>query len=240
VPCSEDPFVKTKGRCELNIVAIIPMRHNSERVPGKNYRLFGGKPLYHHIVSTLLECETVSRILIDTDSDFILDDAAHNFPSLELYRRPEYLRDGNIPMNDVLLNSVSQIAADMYLQTHSTNPLLRASTVTSAINNFLSRREDYDSMFSVTRIQTRLWRANATPLNHDPRVLLRTQDLEPIYEENSCLYMFSEETLVKNGTRIGNRPMMFAIDRIEAQDIDEEQDFVIAELLFNNQQKRCQ
>ncbi len=223
---------------ELNIVAIIPMRHNSERVPGKNYRHFGGKPLYHHIVSTLLECRSVSKVLIDTDSEFILEDAARNFPSLVLYKRPENLRDGRIPMNDVLLNSIDQISADLYLQTHSTNPLLKSSTVSRAIDGFISRQSDYDSLFSVTRLQSRFWQANGPPLNHDPRILLRTQDLEPIYEENSCLYLFTGDTLAKCGSRIGNRPMMFEIDRMEAQDIDEEQDFIIAEMLFNHQQTK--
>ena len=214
------------------IVAILPMRHVSERVPGKNYRVFAGEPLYRRILSTLLDCPEVHAVIIDTDSDAIMEDAASAFPSAILYRRPEHLRDGMTPMNDVLLNSVDQIDADYYLQTHSTNPLLSAASVSGAIKAFIAAPMENDSLFSVTRLQTRLWSLDTKPLNHDPSVLLRTQDLEPVFEENSCMYIFSKASLKKHGNRIGARPMMYEIDKLEAQDIDDEQDFKLAEALY--------
>jgi len=220
------------------IVAIVPMRHTSERVPGKNFRSFCGRPLFHRIVDVLLSCPEIETVMIDTDSNFILEDAARAYPSVVLYRRPEHLRDGMIAMNDVLTNSVAQLEADYYLQTHSTNPLLSSSTVSKAISTFLDGRPKYDSLFSVTRLQTRLWSANAKPINHNPSELLRTQDLDPVFEENSCMYLFSKVSLLKNKNRIGERPMLFEIDRLEAQDIDEEPDFTIAEVMFENAQHK--
>lgn len=214
------------------IVAIVPMRHSSERVADKNYRLFAGKPLFHHILSTLTSCQQIQKVMIDTDSDTILDDAARAFPSVILYKRPRHLSDGMTPMNEVLLNSVSQISADYYLQTHSTNPLLTNASVNSAIDAFIANQFKHDSLFSVTRWQTRLWDADTKPLNHDPTVLLRTQDLEPVFEENSCMFLFSKASLEEHKNRIGARPMMYEIGRIEAQDIDTEQDFTLAEMLF--------
>ncbi|MDO8484236.1 MAG: hypothetical protein Q7S35_04755, partial [Candidatus Limnocylindrales bacterium] len=135
-------------------------------------------------------------------------------------------------MNDVLLNDVKQVDADLYLQTHSTNPLLRAETVCAAIDTFVGRRDEFDSLFSVTRLQTRLWTGDRKPINHDPAVLLRTQDLPPVYEENSCLYLFSRAGLERFGNRIGERPLLFETTPEEAWDIDEELDFAIAEFLY--------
>jgi CMP-N-acetylneuraminic acid synthetase len=216
------------------IVAVVPMRHDSERVQGKNYRLFAGRPLYHYIIANLLACPLIERVIIDTDSPVIREDAAMNFPTATVSERPEHLRAGTIPMNDVLLESVTKVDADYYLQTHSTNPLLSAATITCAINRFLDSHPVYDSLFSVTRVQSRLWDVLSRAVNHNPAILLRTQDLPPVYEENSCLYLFTRKTLEMRHNRIGERPLMFEIDRFEAYDIDEELDFKFAEFLYLN------
>jgi len=213
------------------IVALVPMRHDSERVPGKNYRPMAGKPLYRHVVEALLATPEVDRVVIDTDSDVIRRDAATAFPEVVVVERPAHLRDGSIPMNHVLLNDVRQVPADLYLQTHSTNPLLRPETISRAIRELRSS-PGHDSLFSVTRIQARLWSADGRPINHDPAVLLRTQDLTPVYLENSCLYLFTRELLERTGTRIGDNPLLFEIDRDEASDIDEEQDFRLVAALM--------
>ncbi len=216
----------------VSIVAIVPMRHESERVPGKNYRMMAGRPLYHHIISSLQACPQISDIIIDTDSPTIVSDARQHFPDVTMLVRPEHLRAGGIAMNDVLLNVIRQIDADYYFQTHSTNPLLRPVTISSAIDTFLDNIPMYDSLFGVTRLQTRLWNSLAMPVNHNPAILLRTQDLPPIYEENSNMYVFSRDTLENRHNRIGERPLMFEIDAIEARDIDEELDFRMAEFLY--------
>jgi CMP-N-acetylneuraminic acid synthetase len=216
-----------------NLIAFVPMRHSSERVLGKNYRPFAGRPLYHHIVQTLLNCPQISQVCIDTDSPTIIEDAKTHFPNVKILLRPEHLRSGTTPMNDVLLNSVSQVKADLYLQTHSTNPLLKSETISRAIDVFLNQSA-HDSLFGVTRLQTRLYDAVGKAINHDPNVLLRTQDLPPVYEENSNLYLFTPEILRERKNRIGQNPLLFEIERDEAWDIDEEVDFRIAELLYLN------
>ena len=214
----------------MRVAAIVPMRHSSERVPGKNYRILGDRPLYHHVVGMLLQVPEITEVVIDTDSDFIMDDARAAFPTVRLLERPEHLRAGEIPMNDVLLNTINQLDADLFLQTHSTNPFLRAETVSAALRQLIASTQ-HDSLFTVTRIQARLWTAEGAPLNHDPSVLLRTQDLAPVYLENSCGYVFTRDVLEKRGNRIGEHPLMFEIDPSEAVDIDEERDFALAEQL---------
>ncbi|OZD63135.1 acylneuraminate cytidylyltransferase family protein [Rhodococcus sp. 06-1460-1B] len=216
------------------VTAIVPMRHNSERVPGKNYRDIGGVPLFHHIVKTLLSTPQIGTVVVDTDSDTIVDQCRREFPSVELVERPQHLRDGGTPMNDVLLHTVSQVSSDLYLQTHSTNPFLSSDTIGRAIVDFESAGQEYDSLFGVTKFQGRFWTSSGRPLNHDPSVLARTQDLEPMFLDNSCLYIFSAQSLRENNNRIGRRPMMFSISGIETIDIDNEEDFVHAAEIAQN------
>lgn len=220
------------SRPSPRIVALVPMRHGSERVRGKNHRVFAGRPLYHHVVGALLDCPRISEVVIDTDSPDIQEDAARVFPSVRLLERPQHLRGGHVSMNDVIVNAVGQLDADLYLQTHSTNPLLSAASIEAMITRFLAARGTHDSLFSVTRHQKRLWTADCTPLNHDPSLLRRTQDLQPVYEENSCVYLFSRRLILEKHNRIGEQPLLFELDPVEAWDIDEEYEFIVAERLY--------
>jgi CMP-N-acetylneuraminic acid synthetase len=214
------------------VVAIVPMRHSSERVKGKNYRDFAGKPLFHRVIDTLLECPRIDKVVIDTDSPTIKEQCAELYPTVLVLERPEHLRDGSIPMNDVLLNTCNTVDSEFYLQTHSTNPLLSPKTVNNALESFFANYPMNDSLFTVTRLQQRLWDPLARAINHNPAILLRTQDLPPTYIENSCMYLFTKETLARKWNRIGDRPLMFEMEEIEAQDIDVELNFKVAEFLF--------
>ena len=214
------------------IAAFVPMRHSSERVEGKNYRAFAGRPLFHHIVAALVACAEIDEIVIDTDSEHIAAEATACFPQVRVLMRPDEIRGGEVPMNTVLLHDVAQVPADLYVQTHSTNPLLRSESISAAIRSFLAQRSRYDSLFTVTPLRSRLYTADGKPINHDPAVLVRTQDLTPVMEENSCLYIFSGEVLRARGNRIGERPLMYALHPEEAWDIDEEVDWTVAEALY--------
>ena len=217
----------------VKIVALVPMRHTSERVPGKNFRPLAGKPLYQHILNTLLACPEINQVVVDTDSPIIMEGLQASYPQVKVIERPEHLRAGTIPMNEVLLHDTFLAPADLYLQTHSTNPLLRASTVSKAIQALLDNRPAYDSLFSVTRRQIRLWDELTRPINHNPAILLRTQDLPPVFEENSCLYLFTRQTLEQRRNRLGERPYMFEMDAGEAWDIDDELAFSICDFLLS-------
>jgi CMP-N-acetylneuraminic acid synthetase len=216
------------------IVALVPMRHHSQRVPGKNFRDLSGKPLFHHIIQILLNVSELSGIVVDTDSPDVIAGLGAYFPSVMVIERPEHLRADDVPMNEVLLHDTSKIQSDFYLQTHSTNPLLRAETISDAIQSLLKNIPSYDSLFSVTRWQTRLWDQLGRAINHNPQILLQTQDLPPVFEENSCIYIFNRDTLVERRNRLGRRPMMYEIQAAEAWDIDEELDFAIVDFLMKN------
>lgn len=210
------------------------MRHHSQRVPNKNFRNLAGRPLFHYIMDTLLDCPEIDQIVVNTDSQPIQKDLAANYPQVNVLVRPRELCADDISMNKILLYDTEQVSADLYLQTHSTNPLLKAATISRAIQEFMKNTEFHDSLFTVTRIQTRLWDQHTKPVNHDPEILLQTQDLPPIYEENSCMYIFTAEILRKRGNRLGKHPMMFETPVEESLDIDEEIDFLIADLLMRN------
>jgi CMP-N-acetylneuraminic acid synthetase len=222
---------------DKKIAALVPMRHHSQRVPNKNFRDLAGRPLFHYIIDTLLDCPEIDQIVVNTDSQPIQEDLGKNYPQVIVLVRPPELCADDISMNKILLYDTQHVNADLYLQTHSTNPLLKAATVSRAIREFTDHTDQYDSLFAVNRIQTRLWDRHTQPINHDPNVLLQTQDLPPIYEENSCLYIFTAEILQKRGNRLGEKPMMFETPMEESLDIDEEIDFLIADLLIRNRQK---
>jgi CMP-N-acetylneuraminic acid synthetase len=217
------------------LVALVPMRHHSQRVPAKNYRMLAGKPLFHHILETLISVPLIKEIAVDTDSPTIMDGLQKYFPNVRIINRPENLRADGVPMNDILLYDTSQVEADFYLQTHTTNPLLRRETVSRAIQTFLVDYPNHDSLFSVTRLQTRLYDQDGKAINHDPSVLIQTQDLPPVYEENSCLYLFTRQNLLERHHRIGQKPMMFEMAADEAWDIDEELDFEICNFLMSRE-----
>ena len=216
----------------MKIAALVPMRHHSQRVPGKNYRPLAGKPLFQHILETLKSVPEIDTVIVDTDSEPVMDGVRRILPTVKLIERPEHLRADDVPMNDILLYDTAQVQADFYLQTHSTNPLLKAETVSNAIKKFMAEYPKYDSLFSVTRLQTRLYWQDGRAINHNPLELLQTQDLPPVYEENSCIYLFTRENLERKKHRIGDSPLMFEIDADEAWDIDEELDFEIADFLM--------
>ncbi len=215
------------------IVALVPMRHHSERVPGKNYRLLAGRPLYYHILQTLQQVPEIDQVVIDTDSPIIIDGVSKDFPEMKTLLRPEHLRADSMPMNEILLHDTAQVPADFYLQTHSTNPLLKAGTISAAVRALVDSFPAFDSLFSATRIQTRLWDQLGRAINHNPSILLRTQDLPPVYEENSCIYLFTRATLESRRNRLGDRPCLFPMEASEAWDIDEELDFLIADLILS-------
>lgn len=214
-----------------NVVAIVPMKAHSERVKNKNFRDFNDKPLFYWIFNTLSKSKYISNIILDTDSQELADKVLSYFPDIKVMIRPEHLRGDFVSVNKLIENVISQTDNEYFIQTHSTNPCLKTETINKAIDMFLSS-SDYDSLFAVNRLQTRLYDKDFKALNHNPKELIRTQDLDPIYEENSNFYIFSKQSFSKTDARIGNKPYLFEMDTLEALDIDTENDFKLAEIVM--------
>jgi CMP-N-acetylneuraminic acid synthetase len=218
----------------MKIYAIIPIKHHSSRVPGKNFKLMNGKPLYYWILNTLLSCDKIDKIFIDTDSEELLGNCCVKSDKIILYKRPEKLRGDDMSVNKLLRNIIEDLKldADLYLQTHTTNPLLTKETIEGAINKFEKNKENNDTLFTVKTLHTRLYDKNGNDLNHNRFHLIPTQQLDPIYEENSCLYLFTKKSLVENDARISKNALLYPMSTIESQDIDWPDDFELTEILM--------
>jgi N-acylneuraminate cytidylyltransferase len=214
------------------VTALLPMKEHSERVPNKNLKLFNGKPLYHSIVNQLILAKRINKIIVDTDSNNIIDDIKLNFKDIMVINRPEEIQGDFVSMNKIIEYDLTKSDGEYFIQTHSTNPLLKSVTIDKAIEQFFNNIQKHDSLFSVTRVQTRFYDKDINPINHNPKELKRTQDLDPYYEENSNFYIFSKSSFKSsNNERIGNKPNFYVMNKIESIDIDDENDFLIAESL---------
>ena len=213
------------------ITALVPMKGHSERVPHKNIRPLMGKPAFHWIMETLSASKYIQEILVNTDSEEIAESARSNFEKVKVLVRPDFLLGDMVSIQPLIAYDIEQTDAAYFIQTHSTNPLLTVESIDKAIELYFSQQE-HDAVFSVTETKQRFYWPDGTGVNHDPKVLIRTQDLEPIYHENSCFYIFSKETNHKIKNRLGANPLMFPIDRLEAADIDDMEDFYWAEFLL--------
>ncbi|MCR8559731.1 acylneuraminate cytidylyltransferase family protein [Mucilaginibacter sp. BJC16-A38] len=213
------------------ITALVPMKGHSERVPHKNIRPLVGKPAFHWIMETLSKSAYINEILVNTDSPEIAESAKANFDKVKILERPDFLLGDMVSIQPLIAYDIEQTDAEYFLQTHSTNPLLTVESVDHAIEAFFAQKE-HDALFSVTEVKQRFYWPDGRGINHDPKFLIRTQDLEPIYHENSCFYIFSKETNHKIKSRLGSNPMMFPIERLEAADIDDLEDFYWTEFLL--------
>jgi CMP-N-acetylneuraminic acid synthetase len=215
-----------------SVIALIAMKGHSSRVKRKNLRLVAGRPLYHWVVSNLLAAKRISEVVIETDSDEIEADVRANF-AVRVLRRPDRLLGDDVVMNELLEFHLSELEGEHFIQSHATNPLVRPETFDAGIAAYFEGLPGHDSVFSVSRLQTRLFWKNGEAINHDPDHLIPTQNLDPVYEENSCFYVFSRASFAATGKRIGRHPAMFPTEHLESVDIDEMHQLVFAEHLLN-------
>ena len=221
-------------------VALLPMKANSERVKGKNFKILSGKPLYQWILGSLLAVDEIDAVVINTDArDILLASGLRELPRVTIRERLPELCGDLVSMNRIIEDDIRNCPADRYLMTHTTNPLIESGTIRRALEAYNNRENGIDSLFSANRVQTRFYRTDMSAVNHHPGNLIRTQDLEEWYEENSCLYLFSRESFLKTGARIGKRPMFFVTPSLESIDIDDSDDWELAEALADRRNLRC-
>jgi len=226
----------------MTIIAIIPIKHHSARIPGKNFKLMNGEPLYCWIIDTLLQVEVIDQIIIDSDSCYLFNalDMRYkdklNCKKILLHKRSINLCGDDIATNDIfkdIINSMN-LNADYYFQTHVTNPLLTVDTIIDFIKTFMNNKDVYTSAFSVKKHYARFYTKDGYDFNHNRTVLIPTQNLDPIYEENSCMYIFSKNSLFSCGARISDKALLYTMNNIESQDIDWPDDFLLTEMLMKH------
>lgn len=216
------------------VTALLFMKIDSERVPQKNLRDVGGQPLFYWVFEALSRSRYVDHIVLNTDSERIAKEVTSRF-DVKIHMRPDHLLTiDQDEANQLMAHDLSLETSQYFLQTHSTNPLLTTRTLDRAIEVYFQKAlpAGRDSLFSVTAHRKRFFDADGRPVNHDPGVLRKTQELRPLLEENSCIYLFSRQSFEENGrNRIGRQPYLLEIPASEALDIDTEEDLALASRL---------
>ena len=153
---------------------------------------------------------SVSALVINTDArDKLAASGLVEDDFVTIRDRPDALCGDFVSMNLVLESDIAAVDANSFIMTHTTNPLISSLTVERAVSTYVENLASHDSLFSVTKHQSRFFDSALNPINHDPKQLLRTQDLPVMYEENSCIYVFSRESFSKRLDRIGESAFGF-------------------------------
>lgn len=206
-------------------VAFVPIRLNSQRVVGKNLRELGGRPLLTHILDALAAAENIDEVYVYCSS-----------PAIEEYlpKGVKFLqRDARLDSNETLGAEIydaftSEVDADIYILAHTTSPFIRTATIEEALRKV--ECEGYDSAFSAKKEQSFAW-YEGQPLNYSLSHIPRTQDLEAVYVETSAFFIFCRDVWREQHRRIGDKPYIAVTDRIESIDIDNPDDFLLAEAI---------
>lgn len=210
----------------MKTVAFVPIKMNNERLPGKNTKKFSnGRPLITYILETLTKVKSIDEIYVYCSSPEIKEYLPENVVYLE---RDPYLDLSTTSFNEVLTSFAAAVDADIYVLTHATAPFIQAETFEKAIRALKSG--DYDSAISVRRMQEFLWK-DGKPFNYDPQSIPRTQDLEPLYTETCGMYVYTKKLIQEEKRRVGNTPYLVEVSSIEACDINNPEDFVVADAL---------
>lgn len=217
------------------VSALMPMKGESERVPRKNTRLIGGRPLFHYALENLLRATRIGDIVVDTDSDRISQAIARDFPSVKIVVRPPELLGAKVPLTPIIDYDLKFIECEHFLQTHATTPLLRPETIDAAVDLYFDGlASGHDSVIGVTPYHTRFYDRAGKPINHDPDVMVPSQDMPPLFEDNSSLYINSVEAFRRRNNRVGARPIFHVVPKLESLDIDTEDDVVLVEAMLSH------
>lgn len=211
----------------MRIVAIMPIKLNNERLPGKNVKELGGKPLLRYQLEELLKVKLIDDIYVYCSDTAICDYLPDGISFLQ---RDKELDLPTSNFNQIFESFFAQINADIYVYVHATAPFVTSETTTTCIDKVKSGA--YDSAFTAVLIQDYLW-MDGKPLNFDAENLPRSQDLKPIYRETSGVYVYTREQYLKTHRRVGNRPYIKMVSFKEAVDINNPEDFELAKIMCN-------
>ncbi|SDB55113.1 CMP-N-acetylneuraminic acid synthetase [Ruminococcaceae bacterium FB2012] len=212
----------------MKITAVVPMKLNNRRLPQKNTKPFtNGSPLCRYILDTLLSIPEIDEVYV-----YCSDPAIKEYipEGVKYLRRSESLDQDTTKMNEVLSCFAREVDADIYVMTHTTAPFISAGSVSKGLEAV--RSGEYDSAFAAKKLQDFLWK-DGTPFNYELDNIPRTQDLPALYQETSGFYIYRREIMTELGRRIGLKPKIVEIGEIESIDIDEEEDFLIADAVYN-------
>lgn len=212
----------------MKIVAVVPMKLNNRRLPQKNTKCFtNGKPLCYYILSTLLTVKGIDEVYVYCSNPEIQEFIPNGVNYLQ--RSPNLDQD-TTKMNEVLNCFSTEVQADIYVMTHTTAPFIKKESIEKGLEAVISG--EYDSSFAAKKLQDFLWK-DGKPFNYELNNIPRTQDLPAIYEETSGFYIYRKNVITELNRRIGDKPFIVEVSEIEGIDIDEAEDFTIADAIYN-------
>lgn len=212
---------------KMKVVAMVPVKLNNERVPGKNLKRFSdGTPLIKFVQRALLGAEGIDEIYVYCSNDQVCEFLE---PGIKYLKRPEFLDTNAANCNDIIREFMKVVDGDIYVVSHVTGPFTRSQSIDACILQV--KTGGYDSAFLAKRIQEFLW-CNGTAMNFDIQNFPRTQDLTPIYSETPGAYVFPKETFEKYNRRVGVKPYIHEVSEVESRDIDYPEDFEIANAIY--------
>ena len=204
----------------MKVVAIIPIKTKSVRVPGKNFKKINGKQLFEYTLEKVKKCN-FDEIYVDSDSEVIKKFCKKN--GLFYIKRLPKLALDSANGNDLLNYHHRIIKADYYFQLFITSPLMSIKTINKCIK-ILKQNKKIDSILTSKSIYSWFWYKNK-PINYKPEILPRSQDAKPVVIETTGLYGIKEKSLRKYKCRIGKKPFFFEVPNHEDLDLDNKEDF---------------
>ena len=206
----------------MKVVAFIPIKLNSQRLPHKNILPIAGHPLCWHLCNTLLNVNNIDEVYVYCSDERVSD----YIPEGVILKKRDKKLDGDLVKGfDIYRSFISEVDADVYVLAHTTSPFIKQESIDNALKHIVSGSND--SAFSAEKIQTFAWYKDK-PINYDLNDVPRTQDLEPIWVETSAFFMFKKEIFTDYNRRIGFNPYIQEVSGIEAIDIDEKKDYDLA------------
>ena len=215
----------------MKTVAFVPIRLNSKRVVGKNLKMLGDKPLMCYVLETLAKAKGVDEVYCYCSNEDVIKYLPED---VKFLKRPEFLDRDETLGKEIYEEFTKTVDADVYILAHTTSPFMKKETFENALDKIIN--EDYDSAFSAEKIQTFAWFKGKT-LNYDLKEIPRTQTIEPVFVETSAFFMFKRDIWKVHKQRIGFKPYMALVDKIEGVDIDWPEDFEFAEKILDTYKK---
>ena len=211
----------------MKIVALIPIKLDSKRIPMKNIKpFFDGTVLMSFIQKVCLESDLIDEVYVYCSDEKVKE---YILPGVKFLKRPEFLNADSINANDFIREFMKEVDADVYVNAHTTSPFATVETINTCVDKVKSG--EYDSAFCAESIKAFMW-GEGKPINFNPNKFPRTQDLPLIYAETSIAYVFTKETFEKYNRRVGIKPYVHEVGKIEAIDIDYPEDFEIANAIY--------
>ncbi len=209
------------------VVAVVPTRKGSQRIPSKNTRPFLDTNLLELKLRVLKHVPNIDNIIVNTDCEKS-EEIAKSY-GIDIHRRDPYYASSTITNDSHWRHIAETTEADIILLAQTTSPMVKVDSYIKAIDMLIS--SDIDSVNSVSIEKKFLW-YEGKPLNYDIDKTPKSQELPNIVSLNYAITLIDKKTMFERGNIVGNRPRFITLNDIESTDIDDQIHFDFSEFLY--------